>query len=261
MNRRAFLYRQVADELRQRIRAGAYRRGSAIPSETALVAEFGVSAITVRRAVRELMFEGLLHGKQGLGVFVSDTRKIVRALAADARVSIGDEIRRAGLTPGLRELNWTRMAAPKPIAAQLRVRPGTVVYQHDKLVLADGEPVIIDSVYLPRATAERLRHRLSQEFLFKLLGDLGIPVGHAEFRFEGVAASQLQADLLNLSLNFPILMTNYVVFDRAGAPIVAGTTASRSDRVAFDVFTQPDERPAARDPALIASRADPAGAA
>jgi len=61
-----FLYSQVAEELRRRIVQGVYGPGSRIPSEADLVREFRVSAITVRRTVRDLQFEGLLVGRQGL---------------------------------------------------------------------------------------------------------------------------------------------------------------------------------------------------
>ena len=78
-----FLYAQVAEELRRRIVQGVYGPGSRIPSEADLVREFQVSAITVRRTVRDLQFEGLLVGRQGLGVFVSDKRRIRRSLSAE----------------------------------------------------------------------------------------------------------------------------------------------------------------------------------
>ena len=248
--RHGFAYRQVADELRRRIQSGEYKRGETIPSEGALVAEFGVSSITIRRAVRDLMFEGLLHGRWGRGVFVSDTRKIVRVLAADARVSLGDEIRRAGLVPGIVELDWSRHPASRDIARQLGIRPGTSLFRHEKLILADEQPVILDTIYLRRALAERLRDRLREEVLFKVLGDSGIAVGHAQFRFEGTAATPEQAEHLNLRPHFPIVVTRYILFDPDDKPILLGTTASRSDRVVFDVYTQPEDKIRARELAL-----------
>ena len=69
---RTFLYANVAEALRRRIVDGLYEAGHPIPTEGALVQEFGVSPITVRRALRELTFEGMLFGRQGLGVFVAE---------------------------------------------------------------------------------------------------------------------------------------------------------------------------------------------
>jgi GntR family transcriptional regulator len=74
-----FLYKHVTRELRRRIDRGVYGRGDRIPSERALVKELRVSAITIRRAIRDLSFEGLLIRRQGLGVFVAQKPKIVRS--------------------------------------------------------------------------------------------------------------------------------------------------------------------------------------
>ena len=83
-----FLYRTVARALRGRVGDGTYAPGSRIPTEDELVREFGVSGITVRRAIRDLTTEGLLLGRQGLGIFVTDQRRIVRTFGAELRASI-----------------------------------------------------------------------------------------------------------------------------------------------------------------------------
>ncbi|HEY6579155.1 MAG TPA: GntR family transcriptional regulator, partial [Rhizomicrobium sp.] len=74
------LYETVKSALRDRIVSGRYQPGQKIPSESELIREFGVSAITVRRAVRDLTIEGRLIGRQGLGVLVADRRRITRSL-------------------------------------------------------------------------------------------------------------------------------------------------------------------------------------
>jgi DNA-binding GntR family transcriptional regulator len=64
------LYQQVAAVLRTRIESGELPVGRALPSETQLMGEFGVSRITARHAVRLLADEGLVKVVQGRGVFV-----------------------------------------------------------------------------------------------------------------------------------------------------------------------------------------------
>src|ERR1700693_3617932 len=93
---REFLYRDVASRLRERITSGKYPPNPKLPSLYDLVDEFEVSAISVRRALRELNYEGLIYGEQGRGVFVKAKAVIHRVLAADADRSIRDEIARAG---------------------------------------------------------------------------------------------------------------------------------------------------------------------
>jgi DNA-binding GntR family transcriptional regulator len=65
-------YRRVANRLRQQIRSGELAPGQAIPSETQLVEQFGISHMTARNAVAALRFEGLVVARHGRGVFVAD---------------------------------------------------------------------------------------------------------------------------------------------------------------------------------------------
>jgi DNA-binding GntR family transcriptional regulator len=229
---RTFLYASLADELRRRIVDGLYEPGRPIPTEGALMREFKVSAITVRRALRELTFEGMLFGRQGLGVFVADRRRIVRVLSGDSRPSIGDEIRRAGLEPSIKELAWAPVREPD-VARRLGLTAHASVHRHEKLILADGEPVSIDVVYLPRDLGDRLRSELTDDFVFPLLAKAGIAVAHSEFQFEGGAVSAEDAALLGVAVRAPLIRVHYTLYAPGGAPILTGVTTARSDRFIF----------------------------
>ena len=76
-----FPYQTVTDELRSRIVDRNYPPGLRLPSVEELASEFGVSTITIRRAIRDLSLEGLVTGRQGLGNFIVDKQRIVRACA------------------------------------------------------------------------------------------------------------------------------------------------------------------------------------
>ena len=68
------LFHQLKEQLRQRIVSGELRPGDRLPSLAGLCAEHGISAITARRALTDLVAEGLLRGEQGRGMFVAETR-------------------------------------------------------------------------------------------------------------------------------------------------------------------------------------------
>ena len=71
------LYRPVHRELRERIVSGAYPPGGGLPSERRLIEDFKVSLITVRRALDELVLDGLIERRQGVGSFVRDQARDV----------------------------------------------------------------------------------------------------------------------------------------------------------------------------------------
>jgi len=229
----SFLYRTVATELRDRIKRGIYRPGQRVPTETELVREFRVSGITVRRAIRDLVLEGLLQGRRGAGVFVCERRRVVRSLGGDFRESLGDEIWRAGEEPGIRELACELVDAPDEVARRLRLRPGARVYRHEKLVLAGGEAVGIDVAYLPRRLGERVKGGLAGEFVFPLLLAAGIAIPSIDFTVEGDTLSEPESRLLGLPVGSPALVVNYTPRDTHSRALMTGRSVSRVDRFTY----------------------------
>jgi GntR family transcriptional regulator len=229
----AFLYRTVATELRDRIKRGIYRPGQRVPTETELVREFRVSGITVRRAIRDLVLEGLLRGRRGAGVFVCERRRVVRSLGGDFRASLGDEIWRAGEEPGIRELACELVAAPDEVARCLRLRPGARVYRHEKLVLAGGEAVCIDVAYLPRRLGDRVKTGLAREFVFPVLLAAGVGIPSIDFSVEGDTLSEPESRLLGLPVGSPALVVDYTPLDTRGRALMTGRCVSRADRFTY----------------------------
>lgn len=228
-----FLYRTVATELRDRIKRGIYRPGQRVPTEAELVREFRVSGITVRRAIRDLVLEGRLQGRRGAGVFVCERRRVVRSLGDDFRASLGDEIRRAGEEPGIRELACELVEAPEDAARRLGLRPGTRVYRHEKLVLADGEPVCIDVAYLPRRLGDRVKNGLTREFVFPILLARGVSIPSIDFTVEGDMLSEAESRLLGLPVGSFALVVNYTPLDTDDRPLMTGRSVSRADRFTY----------------------------
>ena len=237
--RGGFLYARVAHELRRRILDRVYSPGLRIPTEAELTREFGVSAITVRRALRNLTAEGLLMGRQGLGVFVTEPRRIIRAFGPDFRATIADEIRRAGVEPGVKERSLALVPAPDPAARRLGLKLGTLVYRHEKVMLGDGEPVGLDTTYLPRRVGDLVRHRLAEEFILDLLRAEGVPMDHMDYEFQGGVISGSEADVLGLPLGFPLLVVSYTLIGPEGGAVLTGRNISRSDRFTYQFCGRP----------------------
>jgi DNA-binding GntR family transcriptional regulator len=237
-----FLYEQVAEELRRRILQGIYGPGSRIPSEADLVREFRVSAITVRRTVRDLQFEGLLVGRQGLGVFVGDKRRIRRSLSADATTPLRDEMRRAGVEPGVKVIALSLVPPDDETRQRLALGASPVppIYRLETLILADGEPVGLDTTYFRQELGDRLKPELSQEFIYPLSVARGIAVDHMDFAIEGDAVVSTQASLLGLPVGFPLLIVHYTGLSPAGAPLFTGRTATRADRFTYEFCRRPE---------------------
>jgi GntR family transcriptional regulator len=240
-----------------------YGPGRRIPSEADLVREFRVSAITVRRTVRDLQFEGLLVGRQGVGVFVSDKRRIRRSLSADATTPLRDEMQRAGVEPGVKVVALSLVRADDDVRQRLDLGPGQVplVYRLETLILGDGEPVGLDTTYFRRELGDALQSELSQEFIYPLLVSRGVAVDHMDFAIEGDAVVQEQAALLGLPVGFPLLVVHYTGVSPEGAPLFTGRTTTRADRFTYEFCRHPElhRRPGPGRPAARAPRPATAG--
>jgi DNA-binding GntR family transcriptional regulator len=232
---RAFLYDDLVTALRARIARGSYPAGSRLPSLSELTKEFEVSAITVRRALQELTYEGLLRGHQGLGVFVKTKPRIHRVLAGDPDRSIGDEIGRAGFTPRLEEIDHAIIKAGDDVAARLGARPGTSVFRHQKLTFANDEPVALHVLHMPPALARRLRPELSKLFIFALLDKHKIAVDNLKCEFSSTTLSRDYARLFQLPGGQPMMRVDYTAIGENGKPLLLGLTICRPDRFVFEV--------------------------
>ncbi|MPZ56031.1 MAG: GntR family transcriptional regulator [Rhizobiales bacterium] len=234
-NVRVILYRDIASKLRARITKGVYLPNDKLPSLAELVAEFKASAISVRRALRELAYEGLIYGEQGRGVFVKPKGIIHRVLATNAERSIGDEIGRAGFKATIKELKYDRIGADEEIASRLKVAPGTKIHRHQKLVFADSEPVSLHFLHFTNEIAPRLKPHLAHAFVFPMLKRARIHVQQTRFEFAAMALSNDHSALFNKPAGFPMGALRFTPLTRRRTPILTGTTIFRSDRFVFDL--------------------------
>lgn len=150
-------YRQVAADIRRKITAGEYSRGSQLPSEPELVSRYEVGRHTIREAIGLLRREGMLTVSHGKGVFVTPPEKLVRL----ARNRMSKEARRnntAFFWGDAQHGGWTPSVSVKidfepaddRTATLLNIDPGTELTVRDRVMRANGEVVQLATSRLPR---------------------------------------------------------------------------------------------------------------
>lgn len=235
----SFLYLEVVDKLRRQIMAGEYPVGSTIPSLASLVKSFGVSPITIRRALHTLTFEGLLYGRQGRGVFVADRRQILRVLTSRVGWPLGNDIMSAGYKPAIEEISYALIKPDDKAVRHAKFKKRSV-YRHEKRIFADEVPIALDVVYLPSATAKLLRQQLKNNFLFALLDMLATPIERVDFEISSTFATDHEVQVLNVVPQSPLVVANYVLYDKNDQPVLQGYTAARAERMKFALSTRLD---------------------
>ncbi|RZQ63109.1 GntR family transcriptional regulator [Amycolatopsis suaedae] len=211
---------------------GELGEGAALPTERELGERFAVSRATVRQAVSELVLEGRLIRRQGSGTYVAGP-KLVQPLAL---VSYTEGLRDQGVRPGRTLISMERLAAAGEVAADLRLEPGEQVVHIERVLLADGERVGLESTYLVAARFPTLLDVFDPaESLYACLTErLGVEFAGARERVETVLATPREALLIGTNPALPMLLLHRVSWTLDGAPFERVRSLFRGDRLAFE---------------------------
>ena len=125
--------------------------GRAIPSERQLSVDLGVSRLTVRAALDELVREGYLERRRGSGTFVREP-KIAQELTM---TSFSEEMRRRGMRPGSRTISLDVTLAGAYLGRALHVSPSERIVVARRLRLADEETMAIETLHVPESPDSR----------------------------------------------------------------------------------------------------------
>src|SRR5438876_9420722 len=123
--------------------------GQPIPAERQLAIDLGVSRLTLRAALDELVRDGYLDRRHGSGTYVTEP-KIAQPLTL---TSFSDDMRRRGMTPGSRTLELTSTLARARLAHRLGVPPEARLFRVKRLRLADSMPMAMEILHLPAPLA------------------------------------------------------------------------------------------------------------
>ena len=227
-------HEQVSDWLRERIESGAYLVDDQLPSENQLGSQFGVSRITVRRALQTLEGDGLIYRKQGLGSFVKDNRLhqgLVRL------TDFVEDMETAGIVPESIILHQGMEKASLRVAEALGLAEGVAVYRIDRLRKGDGEPLAFDRTWLPPFYAHLVeKHDLRKDTIYNILEvHYDICVCRGRFRIEAVNAPNDVAQHLDVPWGRALMLIERTSMTEANQRFYYQQRFYRSDRVAYEL--------------------------
>lgn len=225
----------ISEKLRTEIEDGVYAPGELLPSEFDLGELFGVSRTTVRKAIANLINQGLVYTQQGKGVFVKQQQKISFSLS-NPLTFFNEEISRQGLRGEIRNLSFQIVEASPEVCSQLKLsQPEIKVYQQQKIILADGEAIALEIAYFPLDIGENLAEPLQTGFTYATLQQSGYYLVSTEIVLESTHATSEVVEYLQVPLGTPILVYSYVTYGMKEQPLVCGETLSRADRTCYSV--------------------------
>jgi GntR family transcriptional regulator len=214
--------------LRTWVRDGTYKPGDQLPTEPALCTMFGVSRITVRKAIEDLAREGWLVRRQGRGTFVQlgSGRAAAKLDLDEARGQVANI---ADATE-VRDLKVADVAPDEETRAALDLASGALVQRATHVRLLAGVPLGLVTTFVPLDIARRLDAAdTARRPVFELLGKVGIDVGEADQLIGATLAGVQAAQALQVDVGAPLLRVSRVVYDRAGRAVERVVALYRAD--------------------------------
>lgn len=223
-------YRQIADVLREHVKAGRLTPGEQLPSEAVLIEHYGVARMTVREAIRELRSEGLVVAQHGKGVFVRSAPP-VRRLASDrfarrhrkeGKSAFIAEAEASGHVPGVDQIRVTNEVSSGEVAERLKLRPRDRVIVRARRYLADGRPVEIATSYIPASIAQGTpiaEVNTGPGGIYARIEDAGHELAHFTEEVSARMPSPDERKVLGIGSGIPVMTLVRTAYDTEGVPV------------------------------------------
>ncbi len=210
------LYLQLRDALAERIAQGEWKPGAAIPNESDLAREFGVSSGTMRKALDLMEGEHLLTRRQGRGTFVNDQTS--DELSARFNNIRGKDGQRVIAQVKISEISQGR--ANELECSRLGLQAHEQVIRIRRVRLDKGRPFMVDETSMPAALFPGLADKKSFSHRITVLAQqYGLLLGQAEERVSIGAAIPVVGEELGLEAGAPIMVLDRVVRALNGRPV------------------------------------------
>lgn len=188
-------YARIKQHLKQGLAAGLWPPGTRLPSEADLVAQYGVSRMTVGRALRELQAEGRIARVQGVGSFAAALEKVAATLTLR---DVHEEVESRGHRHAVRVVAKRRERASTAVAAQLRLAAGAAVFHVALLHLENAVPLQLEQRWVnPAAVPDFLDNDFTTTTPTQVLF-ARTALHRAQYAIEAMAATADEAALLGI---------------------------------------------------------------
>jgi DNA-binding GntR family transcriptional regulator len=234
-------YIHIADDLRSRILDGALRSGDRLPTESELMADYGVSRIVVRQAMDVLRGEGLIVSQRGSGTYVRNQQPRARRVLGDlyGQRASSSPFAAAAEASGMRpewEYQTRKTTAPQAIAERLKIQPGADVMRTNYRFFADDTPVMLSTSYeslaMTRGTPIEQPEGSPATGVVARFDLIGVHITHVIEDVQARAPRPYEADALQIVAGVPVLYVErtYYTDDR---PIETAEIVVSADRYIF----------------------------
>lgn len=211
------LYYQIREQIREKISSSEYPPNSMIPSEAELCEYYGVSRVTVRRAILDLVQEGLLTRGKGKGTFVSENYGLTQMNGVQ---SFTQELLGLNMRPSAKLLGCKVRTADSTLRNALALAEGEKVATISRLRLVNNEPCMVEVMNFPYRLVPGIEKEDLNQSIYHLLKDkYQCEVIYAQDIMEPIIIGEYESKLLELTMPSAGMRTNRLGRDANNTPI------------------------------------------
>lgn len=211
-------YLQLKARFMREIQEGRWPEGERFASDQELTSQLGVSRMTVRQAVAEMVRDGFLRRDHGRGTFVTRPRALRRFWTV---ISFTEEMRSRGLEVQNRLLGVRRVIPSGRIRKALRLRPGERVLQIRRIRAVHGQPIAYNVSNIPLSRCPDLDSAdLEEDSLYIIIQNrYGYRIKHGDRAYRAARPSRAEAALLGIAPGEQVLIVEGTTFVDREVPI------------------------------------------
>ncbi|WP_411738558.1 GntR family transcriptional regulator [Peribacillus sp. S4] len=228
------LYMQLKQSIIEDINKGIYSPGERLPTETELCDIYGVSRITVRKAVLDLVEEGLLIRQQGKGTFVQYPKVKRELFAVNGHAEYMSEL---GKIPQTKILSFGIIPAPANISKSLEITPESDVLELQRILYYDNQPLTLEiSHYSLKVLPNLNEHVHNSVSMYDIIKHkYNITPVHNTKLLNMVLANADEAKFLECEVGDPLFKVEKVAYDAKKQPIHSSYLYYPANRVTFTI--------------------------
>lgn len=238
-------YYQVYTVLAQRVREGEWAADRPMPTEQDFSAAFGVSRVTIRKALNMLQEEGLVLRQQGRGTYAlaPPPKRQSRANMSGLLENVADFEQHSKV----RVLTFAKVALPDEPARLLECAAGAPGLKIVRVRSDSQSPFSYTTTYVPEPECDRLdESTLGNQTVSNALGKAGVTTVSAEQRLSATAAGVEVAKHLRIDVGAPLISMTRVMRDESGRPVEVIQALYRPDKYEYRVNLSRDNGDAPR---------------
>ncbi|MFC7393965.1 GntR family transcriptional regulator [Scopulibacillus cellulosilyticus] len=234
------LYEQLKSIIKEEISRGVYKYGDRIPTEIELCEKYGVSRITARRAVSDLVEENILDRQQGKGTFVKHRPFKSELLAV---TGFSEFVETVGKKPNSHVVSKEVISSTPDLEEKLNIPKDAPVLKLVRQLYLDDEPLMLDTAHYPLNRFPNLDQYIEDSLsTYKILKDIYHTQPFSSKRELNIAlATRIEAPLLNCEVGEPLFRVEKIAYDKNHIPVHTSVFYAVGSKVTFTVNESVEE--------------------